>query len=411
MGNITQLGFVIIIVCTIVAGNIFPSLIASNDHLNNKKFEDQKKVDSTRITSSPYTAQLRVYIVEPISRWNNYYGDPYHFGFLGFACNENISIESLHTLQKSITYHGDINPNNIMVITVLFNSKQYQKYADPPFRKPFWAYYVDASAAATPGTTGYNTESTSFTHNVFIEEATATWCTYCPSMGEILFEIYETGNYHFYFVAMIDDKNSEASHRLWDEYNICGFPTAFFDGGYQLCVGGFTGSDVFNTSIETCGIRDVNNLNLSTSVKYVGDGTLEIKVNITNENLPPRIPRTPSGASNGTIKNCYTYTTRSTDPNDDDIWYWFDWGDETNTGWIGPYPSIATISATHQWTKKGTYHIKVKASDSFNAESGWSDPLPVTMPCSYSKQIPYVLTLLFQRFSYAFFNESLRKKT
>ena len=94
--------------------------------------------------------------------------------------------------------------------------------------------------------------------------------------------------------------------------------------------------------------------------------------------------------------------TSSTDPNDDDVWYWFDWDDGTNSGWIGPFHSGALASANHRWITKGTYSVKVKSIDSFNSESDWSFPLSITMPCSYNKPIPQLLNLLFQRFPHTF---------
>jgi hypothetical protein len=38
-----------------------------------------------------------------------------------------------------------------------------------------------------------------------------------------------------------------------------------------------------------------------------------------------------------------------------------------------------TASAKHLWNK-GNYEIKVKAKDSHDAESEWSDPLSISMP-------------------------------
>ena len=47
-----------------------------------------------------YNGTLRTYIVEPISRWNNYDGDPYHFGLLDLMVNE-ISVSDVHTVTKT----------------------------------------------------------------------------------------------------------------------------------------------------------------------------------------------------------------------------------------------------------------------------------------------------------------------
>ncbi|PNX50657.1 MAG: hypothetical protein BV456_06005, partial [Thermoplasmata archaeon M8B2D] len=97
-------------------------------------------------------------------------------------------------------------------------------------------------------------------------------------------------------------------------------------------------------------------------------------------NNPPTKPAKPSGEINGKTDTPYTYTTSTTDPDEDQISYLFDWGDGTDSGWVGPYDSGATGSATHTWTSKGSYEIKVKAKDTNGAESDWSDPLAVSMP-------------------------------
>lgn len=94
----------------------------------------------------------------------------------------------------------------------------------------------------------------------------------------------------------------------------------------------------------------------------------------------PAKPTTPAGETNGGINQVYTYTSSATDPDNDQVSYWFDWGDGTNSGWLGPVNSGASCSATHSWTTKGTYQIKVKAKDIHGRESNWSDPLPITMP-------------------------------
>jgi len=103
-------------------------------------------------------------------------------------------------------------------------------------------------------------------------------------------------------------------------------------------------------------------------------------VTITTGNAAPNKPSTPSGTTSGKANTAYTYTTSTTDPNRDQMSYWFDWGDGTNSGWVGPYASGATASATHSWTSQGNYQIKVKAKDTSDTESVWSDPLAVSMP-------------------------------
>ena len=86
---------------------------------------------------------------------------------------------------------------------------------------------------------------------------------------------------------------------------------------------------------------------------------------------PPEIP-TISGPSRGRIWKSYTYSCTTTDPDGDDVYYWIDWGDGTNSSWLGPYLSGEEISAKHAWKKRGIYSIKVKSKDVYNMESDWN---------------------------------------
>jgi hypothetical protein len=89
-------------------------------------------------------------------------------------------------------------------------------------------------------------------------------------------------------------------------------------------------------------------------------------------NHPPSVPTTPNGSSTGGLGIEYTFTTQSIDPDGDHVWYSFDWGDDTISNWIGPFPSGVTISASYQWIKPGSYHVRVKASDSLGSETNYS---------------------------------------
>jgi len=100
---------------------------------------------------------------------------------------------------------------------------------------------------------------------------------------------------------------------------------------------------------------------------------------IITYNNPPYKPARPYGPTNLKIGTEYKYKTITIDPDDDRLFYWFDWGDGTNSGWIGPYPSYPPWDAiaSHTWKSEGNYQIKVKAKDTWGIESIWSDPLNV----------------------------------
>jgi len=122
----------------------------------------------------------------------------------------------------------------------------------------------------------------------------------------------------------------------------------------------------------------------------------------TKQNTPPSKPERPSGLASGKINVEYTYTTKTSDGNDDMVYYNWSWGDGSYSGWLGPFTSNTTASGSHTWTVKDSYSIKVKAKDTSGAESPWSDPLPIKMPYSPNNLMLQFLELLFERFPHAF---------
>jgi hypothetical protein len=97
-------------------------------------------------------------------------------------------------------------------------------------------------------------------------------------------------------------------------------------------------------------------------------------------NSPPNKPEKPTGEGNGKPGTTYTYSTRTTDVDGDQVYYLWDWGDGNFSEWLGPFASGVTTSTEKFWAQKGNYSIRVKAKDSNGAESNWSDPLVVIMP-------------------------------
>ena len=97
------------------------------------------------------------------------------------------------------------------------------------------------------------------------------------------------------------------------------------------------------------------------------------------DNNPPLKPDKPTGPTSGKIGREYSYYIMTTDPDGDQLFYQWDWGDGSFSQWLGPYNSGEEISASHSWSE-GSYNIKVKSKDIHNEESNWSDPLPISMP-------------------------------
>lgn len=91
-------------------------------------------------------------------------------------------------------------------------------------------------------------------------------------------------------------------------------------------------------------------------------------------NNPPDKPSTPSGKQFGRTGVQYTYKTDTVDPDDNQVFYMWDWGDGNCSSWLGPFPSGSSAQANHAWSQSGPYQIRVKAKDINELESAYSQP-------------------------------------
>lgn len=337
-----------------------------------------------------------------------------------------------------------------------------------------------------------------FTHTVFAECGSQSWCWHDPVALDALDDIYSSGEYPFYYVTLVYDHNNHAKARLL-EYNLWGTPTTWFDGGYNTTIGGNTEiENDYIQNITQCGARTVANIDVSLNVNWLGNASMDISVAVKNneaeryvghlhvyvtelessmgwndsnghpykfpfldyafnqsisiasgktwtgavtwdghkyndglghdfgniqrqnlaviavvfnntwyqgysyiqgqnpfnayyvdnatgviigENSPPS-PLIITGSTSGKKGQPYAYTFTSADPNIDDVYYFINWGDNTSSGWLGPFGSGESSNKTHTWNNEGTYVIKAKAKDIFGNESGWG-MLTITMPLSY----------------------------
>ena len=119
-----------------------------------------------------------------------------------------------------------------------------------------------------------------------------------------------------------------------------------------------------------------------------GTDTAIVYIKVICINDPPNKPIKPSGPASGKPGIEYYYYAVTTDPENDQIYYKFDWGDGSYSNWIGPYTSGKEMNLSHTWAQ-GTYKICVKAKDIYDAESGWSDSLTIKMPKSLNKDIKF----------------------
>ena len=152
----------------------------------------------------------------------------------------------------------------------------------------------------------------------------------------------------------------------------------------------FVNSEEFVTTSHVWTIEGIYNIQVKTEDERgaMSDYSESLTVNVLT-NPPPNKP-TITGPTSGKAGKSYTYSAHTIDPDGDQIYYWFDWDDGTNSGWTGPYNSGQTVSVSHIWSAQGTYSIKVKAKDTSDVESDWSDPLSISMPKNKAINTPFL---------------------
>ncbi len=155
---------------------------------------------------------------------------------------------------------------------------------------------IASTVQAISFTVNYDPLPVDFTHTVFAEECTATWCPNCPFAAEALYNIYHSGDYPFYYVALVNDMSRIAQDRNRDYsfgiFKIYAFPTVYFDGGDTNFVGrestvALTEAE-YRTLIEQEGLRTPKQpITMESFVSWDGGAKLTVTVNITNDGSLP----------------------------------------------------------------------------------------------------------------------------
>jgi hypothetical protein len=142
--------------------------------------------------------------------------------------------------------------------------------------------------------------------------------------------------------------------------------------------GAITVGEMWSKAVASYVSSDMDKEDYLTLEEWVlfGDPSLSI----ADTSQEPLKPEKPSGPTSGVVNTKYTYTTSTTDPENDELYYLFDWGDGSFSGWQGPYSSGEDFSSEHTWTSKGDYGIRVRVKDEHGMMSEWSDTLPISMP-------------------------------
>ena len=314
-------------------------------------------IQITNHESTQYNGYIRVPITEIISRYDTNSGTRYHHGFLDYAfpMNTVISVAPGGTYTNSVTWigsqhqdnlgqnFGNIVSENIKVMMGVFNQN---------------TGYVDETIAATPGGGGSNQqpntprypEPSNQSTNV-LTNADLSWTGGDPDNDQVTYDIY------FGTVSPPVKIISNQSLESYDPGQLINLTTYYWR------------------------IVAWDEHGLSTA------GPLWSF--ITSSNYAPNKP-TITGPPSGKSGRQYDYKFVATDSNGDQVFYYIDWGDGINSGWVGPYASGQEQTVSHIWENKNTYLIKAKTKDVSGAESDWTT-LSVTMPQSIA------FTALFHR--------------
>ncbi len=129
------------------------------------------------------------------------------------------------------------------------------------------------------GDTGNNTQNSS--RFVFIELGTKIVCSECPKISIILNDLYQSGDYPFYYVSLPQD-NPKALARI-NDYNIWGYPTAYINGGYATLVGSGIQQSDFETNITRAAERLTPHIFIKTTAYWNNQtNIITIKAHIEN---------------------------------------------------------------------------------------------------------------------------------
>ena len=135
---------------------------------------------------------------------------------------------------------------------------------------------------------------------------------------------------------------------------------------------------IFSSGTSTFNIQIYIELDGSSRMLYLRSGFDDILVEADGGGGVPNAPLI-TGSTNGKAGVEYSYSLVSADPQGDDVSYYVEWGDGSNSGWIGPSTSGVEVTETHTWTTQGTYTIQAKAKDTNGLEGDWGT-LRVSIP-------------------------------
>ncbi len=99
----------------------------------------------------------------------------------------------------------------------------------------------------------------------------------------------------------------------------------------------------------------------------------------TSDDLAPLQPAILDGPPQAGSEIPLTFESVAADPEGDQLYYQWDWGDGNFSEWLGPYAFGEHIETTNQWAQNGNYIVKVRSKDEYGKQSDWSSDFNITI--------------------------------
>ena len=206
---------------------------------------------------------------------------------------------------------------------------------------------------------GYATNPTEASMIKIYENSASSWIT------DFTDEVNQNYEEYFNLTVIPSGSSSGSDHASFWDFNY----HAIFYSEYKF-------NDYYHSSQD---IIENMDLDYDTRCSRLMIATLGELAEAQILNYPPDTPDQPNGPTQGVTNKELTFSGVTTDPEGEQIYYMFNWGDNTSSYWVGPYDSGVAGEASHTWTDPGEYDIRVKAKDINESESDWSIPLTVTI--------------------------------
>jgi len=200
-------------------------------------------------------------------------------------------------------------------------------------------------------------------------------------------DVSENPEYSSYLDLKVIPSEDDSGHKS-DQGSFCKYSHD------AIFIHEYTWNDEKDTSGDSIDNIDIN---YATRVARLSMGTIATWASSpVISNSPPDKPHSPNGPDSIKINEVHTFTTSALDSDGDQIYYLFDWGDGSNSKWVGPLNSGEIAHASHIWTIQGEYKIRVKVKDEHGIQSGWSEsPKINTLEFVFNEKFNFLQNLIF----------------